>query len=113
MTEIFRQIIDHPSAWTGAQLGGKEGLTYRLTAEELALRANIGWPGCVKIEHQNRRRNGENAIAERHQPLNALASDSVVVMAHRGEHTQRDAADRAGHLLCPARHDHARPQGPG
>jgi hypothetical protein len=36
MTEIYREIIDHPSAWTGAQLGGKEALTYRLTAEELA-----------------------------------------------------------------------------
>jgi hypothetical protein len=26
---------------------------------------DIGWLGCVKVEHQNRRRNGENAVAER------------------------------------------------
>ena len=36
MTEICREIINHPSAWTSSQLGGKEALTYRLAAEELA-----------------------------------------------------------------------------
>jgi hypothetical protein len=34
-TPVFRDIIDHPSAWTNASLGGKEGITYRLTEQQL------------------------------------------------------------------------------
>lgn len=30
MTDIHRQVIDHPSAWTSASIGGKQGLTYTL-----------------------------------------------------------------------------------
>lgn len=30
MTEIYRQIIDHPAAWTNRSLGGRDGLTFRL-----------------------------------------------------------------------------------
>lgn len=36
MTEICRHIIDHPSAWRGDTLGGKEAITYWLTSEHLA-----------------------------------------------------------------------------
>ena len=39
--------------------GGSEG------AEEFSLRVDIGWLGRVKVEHQNCRRDGENAVAER------------------------------------------------
>ena len=34
-TPVFRDTIDHPSAWTNASLGGKEGITYRLTEQQL------------------------------------------------------------------------------
>src|ERR1700677_5301897 len=37
----------------------------RKRVEEFSLRVDIGCFGRVKVEHQNRRRNGENAIAER------------------------------------------------
>ena len=36
MTAVYRDIIDHPSAWTGSELGGKERITYRFTPAELA-----------------------------------------------------------------------------
>jgi hypothetical protein len=36
MTAVYRDIIDHPSAWTAAELGGREPLTYRFSAAELA-----------------------------------------------------------------------------
>jgi hypothetical protein len=35
MTEVFRQIIDHPAAWTGPSIGGKDGLRYQLTPQHL------------------------------------------------------------------------------
>lgn len=35
MTAVHNQRIDHPSAWTSAQIGGREGLTHRLGAEQL------------------------------------------------------------------------------
>ena len=35
MTNIHRQPIDHPSAWTRASTGGKEGLMFRLKPEHL------------------------------------------------------------------------------
>jgi len=35
MTEIFRQRIDHPAAWTSRAIGGKEGLMLRLTPAQL------------------------------------------------------------------------------
>ena len=35
MTEIYRQIIDHPSAWTNKAINGKEGLTYKMTEAQL------------------------------------------------------------------------------
>ena len=35
MTPIYRQPIDHPSAWTSKSIGGKEGLVIRLGAAEL------------------------------------------------------------------------------
>jgi hypothetical protein len=34
-TEVYRKIIDHPSAWTTTSLGGKAGLIYRLTERQL------------------------------------------------------------------------------
>lgn len=36
MTPVFEGQIDHPSAWTAASVGGREGLTYRLTGAQLA-----------------------------------------------------------------------------
>ena len=33
--------------------------------EKFGLRVDIGWLGRVKVEHQNGRRDGENAVAER------------------------------------------------
>jgi hypothetical protein len=36
MPEICNSVIDHPSAWTGAGLGGKAAITRQLTAAELA-----------------------------------------------------------------------------
>lgn len=36
MTDICRHIIDHPSAWTAAELGGKAAITRRLNAEQIA-----------------------------------------------------------------------------
>lgn len=36
MASVYRQIIDHPSAWTAKELGGREALTYHLSIEELA-----------------------------------------------------------------------------
>jgi hypothetical protein len=56
--------------------GGSEG------AEQFGLRVDIGWLGCVKVEHQNRRRNSENAIAERRDSADLLAGYSVVVGPH-------------------------------
>lgn len=35
MTEIRTTPIDHPSAWRGDTLGGRETLTYRLSAEQI------------------------------------------------------------------------------
>ncbi len=35
MTDIYRKQIDHPSAWTGKSLGGKEALARRLNAAQL------------------------------------------------------------------------------
>ncbi len=29
------RLIDHPSAWTSAEIGGREGLIHRLSAEHL------------------------------------------------------------------------------
>ena len=43
---------------------------------------DVGWFGCVKVEHQNCRRNGENAIAERRDAANLFASQSVVMGRH-------------------------------
>ena len=41
MTEPRR--VDHPSAWTGAEIGGKEGLIHRISADQArALRALAG-----------------------------------------------------------------------
>lgn len=34
-TPVFRDTIDHPSAWTNASPGGKEGITYWLTEQQL------------------------------------------------------------------------------
>ncbi len=43
MTPIHEGHIDHPSAWTSASIGGKEGLTLRLAAEEIeAIDALVG-----------------------------------------------------------------------
>jgi len=36
MTETRPRRIDHPSAWTSAELGGKEGLTHRMGPEHAA-----------------------------------------------------------------------------
>jgi hypothetical protein len=36
VTDVYRDIIDHPSAWTAAELGGRDALTVRFTATELA-----------------------------------------------------------------------------
>ena len=33
--------------------------------EEFSFGVDVGWLGCVKVEHQNRRRDGEKAIAKR------------------------------------------------
>lgn len=35
MTYMHREIIDHPSAWTSASVGGKEGLMHHLAPAEL------------------------------------------------------------------------------
>ncbi len=35
MTDIYRQRIDHPAAWTSQAIGGKEGLMVRLEAKHL------------------------------------------------------------------------------
>jgi hypothetical protein len=35
MTEVYRQIIDHPSAWTGRSLGGKAAIVTPLTSGQL------------------------------------------------------------------------------
>jgi len=35
MTDIYRQRIDHPAAWTSRAVGGKEGLVLRLTPRQL------------------------------------------------------------------------------
>lgn len=35
MTEICRDVIDHPAAWTGPSLGGKPGLVYPLSDRHL------------------------------------------------------------------------------
>ena len=35
MTEVFKARIDHPSAWTIAQVGGREGFTHRLGKEHI------------------------------------------------------------------------------
>lgn len=35
MTYVHREIIDHPSAWTNASIGGKEGLMHRIEPAEL------------------------------------------------------------------------------
>jgi hypothetical protein len=43
---------------------------------------DIGWLGGVKVEHQNRRRNGENAIAERRDPADLFTGEGVVVGLH-------------------------------
>jgi hypothetical protein len=36
MTDVCRQIIVHPSAWTAAQLGGKSAITRQLSPEQIA-----------------------------------------------------------------------------
>ena len=36
MADICRHIIDHPSAWTAASLGGKSAITRTLSAEQIA-----------------------------------------------------------------------------
>ncbi len=36
MTDIYRQRIDHPAAWTSRAIGGKEGLMLRLAPKHLA-----------------------------------------------------------------------------
>ncbi len=36
MTPVHEAQIDHPSAWTAAGVGGRDGLTYRLTDTQLA-----------------------------------------------------------------------------
>ena len=36
MTPICDHVVDHPSAWTPAALGNKEGLKLALSEEELA-----------------------------------------------------------------------------
>jgi hypothetical protein len=41
MTEIYPGVIEHPSAWTAASIGGKEGLVRRLAAPELAALAGL------------------------------------------------------------------------
>jgi hypothetical protein len=35
MTYVHREHIDHPSAWTGLSIGGKQGLVYRLKQPHL------------------------------------------------------------------------------
>ena len=35
MNEIYARRIDHPAAWTSAQIGGKEGLTHRMGREHV------------------------------------------------------------------------------
>jgi hypothetical protein len=47
MAAIFDRRIDHPSAWTSAQIGGKQGLVRALSERELAalLRMNAGLAG--------------------------------------------------------------------
>ena len=35
MTEVYRKRIEHPSAWKSSEIGGKEGLVYRLKPEHL------------------------------------------------------------------------------
>jgi hypothetical protein len=36
MAEICRHIVEHPSAWRGPEIGGKDGITHRLTDRQLA-----------------------------------------------------------------------------
>lgn len=35
-TPVYRKIIDHPAAWTGKSIGGKEGFVYQLSPAHLA-----------------------------------------------------------------------------
>ena len=52
-TPVFRDIIDHPSAWTNASLGGKEGITYRLTEQQLVAFEEVGAAAGVPYVHDH------------------------------------------------------------
>ena len=54
--------------------------------EEFGLRVDVGWLGGVKVEHQNGRRDGEKAVAQRRDAADLAAGQSVVVGLHRRDH---------------------------
>ena len=41
--------------------------------EEFGLRVDVGWLGRVKVEHQNGRRDGEKAVAQRRDAADLAA----------------------------------------
>ena len=43
---------------------------------------DVGWLGRVKVEHQNGRRDGEQAVAERGDAAHLAAGQSIIVGLH-------------------------------
>ena len=60
-----RQAAQEP--WQKSRCGDRK------RAQEFGFGVDIGRFGCVKVEHQNRRGNGENAIAERRDTADLFA----------------------------------------
>ena len=55
MTPIYQSEITHPSAWTPASLGGKEGLVLQLTPDHLkAIDLTATHNELIEIEKQIR-----------------------------------------------------------
>ena len=63
-------------------------------AEQFSLRVDIGRLGRAEIEHQHRRRKGENAVAERLDAADVAASEGIVVVPH-GATIATDEASRS------------------
>ena len=73
--------------------------------EEIGLGVNIGWLGRVEVEHQNGRRDGEEAIAERRDAADLAAGQSVVMGLHGVNNRLRTEAGQSADDYVIAREE--------
>ena len=111
MTPIYSRIIEGPSAWTPASLGGKEGLVHQLDASHLAALDSLLVKTRSKMLEDLRREDfTDEGLAEfldhvRHEVMNGRCA-VVIRGVDRGRYGQEDCArifwGIGSHLGTPA-----------